>query len=158
MAVQILINLILTFIWMMLVNDFTFAGFFSGWVIGLGMLFLLRRWLPSRFYLGRVWACLKLAALFLSELVKSNLSVLIHVLRPKLQVRPGVFAYETALRTDWEVTLLSCLITLTPGTLTLEVSPDQRRLYIHAIDITDADEMKEQIRASFERAISEVTR
>ncbi|MNO01114.1 Na(+)/H(+) antiporter subunit E [compost metagenome] len=54
--------------------------------------------------------------------------------------------------------MLSCLICLTPGTLTLDVSGDGKTLYIHAIDIADAEALAAQIRGSFEQAIMEVTR
>lgn len=109
-------------------------------------------------YLSRVWPIFKLLLLFMRELVVSSFTVIRHILRPKLTIRPGIFAYETALKSDWEITLLSCLICLTPGTLTLEVSGEGRTLYIHALDIEDANLLSEQIRETFEKAIMEVTR
>nr|WP_019911738.1 Na+/H+ antiporter subunit E [Paenibacillus sp. HW567] len=110
------------------------------------------------FYLKRLWSIVKLLALFLRELVLSSFAVIRHIIRPRLAMRPGIFAYETALTSDFEVTLLSCLICLTPGTLTLEVSGDGQTLYIHAMDIADAGELSRQIRGTFEKAIMEVTR
>jgi len=158
MAFQIVLNGLLALIWMLLAGDPTFVGFVVGYVIGIAFLFALRRFFRKPLYLHKVWAVVKLLALFLKELVLSNITVIAHIMRPRLTVRPGVFAYRTDLRSDWEVTLLACLITLTPGTLTLEVSPEQDTLYIHAIDIGDADELKAQIKGTFERAIREVTR
>ncbi|HZG87026.1 Na+/H+ antiporter subunit E [Paenibacillus sp.] len=158
MAFQIVLNGLLALIWMLLSGDGSFVGFVVGYAIGFVFLFAFRRFFRVPFYAKKLWAILKLLGLFLKELVLSNLVVIQHILQPKLKVRPGVFAYETELRSDWEVSLLACLITLTPGTLTLEVSPDQDTLYIHAIDIEDADELKRQIKGSFERAILEVTR
>ncbi len=158
MAFQIVLNALLAIIWMLLANDPTVVGFVVGYAIGMLFLFALRRFFKEPFYLRKVWATFKLLALFAKELVLSNIAVIGHILRPRLNVRPGVFAYRTELRSDWEITILSCLITLTPGTLTLEVSPDQGTLYIHAIDIRDADELKAQIKGTFERAIREVTR
>ncbi len=73
-------------------------------------------------------------------------------------MRPGIFAYPTVLKKDWEITVLSNLITLTPGTLVVDVSPDNKILYIHAIDIEDAEETIDSIRNSFEKAIMEVSR
>lgn len=106
----------------------------------------------------RIWAIVKLLVLFLKELFLSSYSVLKHIVRPKRTYRPGIFAYETELKRDWEITLLSCLICLTPGTLTLDVSRDGRILYIHAMDIDDVDEASDQIKRTFEKAILEVTR
>jgi multicomponent Na+:H+ antiporter subunit E len=158
MAFQIVLNLVLALVWMLLMNDGTFAGFVVGYVIGLAFLLALRRFFKQAFYVKKVWAIVKLLQLFLKELVLSNAAVIQHILRPRLNIRPGIFALQTELKSDWEITLLSCLITLTPGTLTLEVSPDQKTLYIHAMDIHDAELLGQQIKETFERAIMEVTR
>jgi multicomponent Na+:H+ antiporter subunit E len=158
MAFQIVLNVLLALVWMLLMNDSSFGGFVAGYVIGLAFLFALRRFFSRDFYLRKVWAILKLLVLFHNELVLSNLAVIRHILRPQLNVRPGIFALTTELKSDWEITLLACLITLTPGTLTLDVSPDQETLYIHAMDIEDAELLQRQIKESFEKAIMEVTR
>ena len=71
---------------------------------------------------------------------------------------PGIFALETELEKDWEITILSNLITLTPGTCVLEVSDDNKTLYIHAMDIDDVEQAKLDIKNTFEKAIKEVSR
>jgi len=107
--------------------------------------------------LRRAWAVLKLLVLFMKELLLSSIVVIRNVLRPRLAFQPGIVAYETELKSDWEITILSSLICLTPGTLTLDVSADGRILYIHAMDIRDAESLTEQIRRTFEKAVREVT-
>ncbi|GGF70735.1 Na(+)/H(+) antiporter subunit E [Paenibacillus albidus] len=158
MAYQILLNLFIAILWMLLYNDWSVSRFTMGFLLGIAVLLVLRKFRKEPFYLKRVWSILKLLLLFGRELVVSSLTVIRHILRPKLTIRPGIFAYETTLVSDWEVTILSCLICLTPGTLTLEVSPEGRTLYIHAMDIEDAEQLREQIRGTFEQAILEVTR
>lgn len=158
MAVQILLNLLIAVIWMFLSNDWSAPRFTVGYLIGALFIGILNRFWPHDFYLKRMWAVIRLLALFMKELFLSGLAVIRQILRPRLNVRPGIFALETRLQSDWEVTLLACLITLTPGTLTLDVSRDGRILYIHAMDIQDAAQLSEQIKGSFEKAIMEVTR
>jgi len=158
MALQILLNFILAFVWMFLSNEWSMVQFTVGFLIGLGCLILLRRFWSNHFYLYRVWAVFKLFVLFNKELIVSSFVVLKQILQPKLSIQPGIFAYETELKSDWEITLLSCLICLTPGTLTLDVSMDNRTLYIHAMDIQDVEQLSGQIKDTFERAIMEVTR
>lgn len=80
------------------------------------------------------------------------------VLKPKLELQPMIFAMPTVLEKDWEITLLSSLITLTPGTIVVHVSDDQRTLYVHAIDVDDVEEAISSIKQSFEKAILEVGR
>ncbi|MCA0756352.1 Na+/H+ antiporter subunit E [Paenibacillus sp. N4] len=158
MGLQIVLNLVIAFVWMFLYNDWSAPRFTVGYLLGIFCIGLLSRFWPQDFYLKRLWAVVKLLALFIKELFVSSFAVLLHIIRPKLTVRPGILALETELESDWEVTLLSCLICLTPGTLTLDVSKDGGTLYIHAMDIGNADELSRQIKDSFEKAIMEVTR
>ncbi|WP_210365726.1 Na+/H+ antiporter subunit E [Bacillus sp. REN3] len=158
MAFQILLNFILAFVWMFLKTSYTPATFFVGYFFGLLIIYIFRRFFTSRFYLLRVVAVLKLILIFMRELVLSNIEVLKVILSPKLDIKPGIFAFPTELKKDWEITTLANLITLTPGTLVVEVSPDNKILYVHAMDISDADEAIRGIKDSFEKAIMEVSR
>ncbi|WP_046176496.1 Na+/H+ antiporter subunit E [Domibacillus indicus] len=158
MAFQILLNVFLAFLWMFLQVSFNAHTFIIGYLLGLLVMLGMRRFFKSRFYLHRVWAVIFLFLLFLKELIKANIDVLKLVLRPRLNIRPGIFAFETELKSDWEITLLANLITLTPGTLVVDVSDDNKTLYIHAIDIADVSEAADSIKNSFEKAIMEVSR
>ncbi|WP_064092837.1 Na+/H+ antiporter subunit E [Rossellomorea aquimaris] len=158
MAFQILLNFFMAFVWMFLSVSFTSQSFFIGFLLGLLVIYAFRRFFNSRFYLLRVVAVINLLFLFLKELVLANISVLKTILRPKLDFQPGIFALPTELKTEWEITLLANLITLTPGTLVVDVSLDNKILYIHAIDIPDVDDAIDEIKNSFEKAIMEVSR
>ncbi|WP_368653677.1 Na+/H+ antiporter subunit E [Ornithinibacillus sp. 4-3] len=159
MAFQILLNFLLAALWMFFESSVTLSTFIIGYLLGLLIIFVMRRFFNTRFYLYRVFAVIWLTILFLKELVLANLAVLKVVLKPNLDdIKPGIFAFETELETEWEVTLLSSLITLTPGTLVVDVSDDNKVLYIHSMDIEDVDEAVESIKLSFEKAISEVSR
>lgn len=157
MAFQIVLNVFLAFMWMFIKVSYDFSSFVKGYFFGLLIIFVFRRFFNSRFYLGRVFAVIKLTLIFLRELILSNFAVVKVVLKPKLDMRPGIFAYETVLTKDWEITLLSSLITLTPGTLVVEVSDDNKTLYIHAMDIEDVEDAISSIKLSFEKAILEVS-
>lgn len=118
----------------------------------------MRRFFPQRFYIVRVWAIFKLITLLFKELVRASIEVIRQIIKPKLDIRPGIFTYKTQLSSDWEVTLLCLLISLTPGSLPLEISGNQRKLFIHALDIKDEQKMRDDIQNTFEKAIMEVTR
>ncbi|MCA1321809.1 Na+/H+ antiporter subunit E [Bacillus tianshenii] len=158
MAFQILINIMVAGTWMFLKNDWSFPSFFVGYFWGLILILAMRRFIPGRFYFSRIIAAGKLFFLFLRELLLANVQVIRDILRPKLDIKPGIFALPTDLKTDWEITLLSLLITLTPGTLVMDISDDNKILYIHAINMPDADQAISDIKNSFEKAIMEVTR
>lgn len=158
MAFQILLNVFMASLWMFFESSVTVSTFIIGYILGLIIIFVMRRFFSSRFYLYRVFAVIWLVLLFLKELLLSNLAVLKIVLHPKLPIRPGIFALETKLESDWEITLLANLITLTPGTLVVDMSKDNKTLYIHSMDIEDVQEAVESIKNSFEKAILEVSR
>lgn len=158
MAFQVMLNFMLAFVWMFLSSNYTAAGFIVGFILGVILLFIMRRFFTTRLYLSRVWALIKLSLLFLKELIMANIQVLTVVLKPNLNMQPAFFAYPTVLTEDWEITLLSSLITLTPGTVVVHVSDDAKTLYIHAIDIGDVDEAVASIKDSFEKAILEVSK
>jgi multicomponent Na+:H+ antiporter subunit E len=158
LAFQILLNFLIAVIWMFMSSSLTPTTFIIGYIIGLILIIVTRRFFNTKLYIWRLWAAIKLALLFLKELVLSNISVLRIVIRPKLMLQPMIFALPTELEHDWEITLLSSLITLTPGTVVIYVSDDQRTLYIHAIDVDDVDEAVDSIKNTFEKAILEVSR
>lgn len=158
MSLQILLNFFLAFVWMFMTVSFTPSGFTIGFLVGLGIIILMRRFFSKRLYISRVWAIFALFLLFLRELFKSSVQVLSIVIRPNMNIKPAIFEMETELNDDWQVTLLSSLITLTPGTLVIGISDDQKRLYIHALDFEDIDQAVSSIKNTFERAILEVSR
>jgi multicomponent Na+:H+ antiporter subunit E len=158
MAFQILLNFFMAFVWMFLKTRYDVSTFLVGYILGLIILLGFRRFFTTRFYLLRVWAVIKLILIFNKELILSNFAVLKVILKPKLDIKPGIFALSTDLKKDWEITILANLITLTPGTLVVDVSHDNQILYIHAMDIQDVQESIDSIKNSFEKAIMEVSR
>ncbi|MFB4164842.1 Na+/H+ antiporter subunit E [Alteribacillus sp. JSM 102045] len=158
MSFQLIINLIIAVIWMFMNNAWTVSGLVSGFVIGLVILYLLRGFFLGRFYFISFVAIVKLMIIFLKELILSSVEVVGQIIQPKLKIQPGIFAMDIELKKEWEVTVLSCLITLTPGTLVVDVSPDNKTLYIHAMHLPDVEKAKSDIKNSFEKAIQEVSR
>ncbi|EGL82281.1 cation antiporter [Caldalkalibacillus thermarum TA2.A1] len=158
MAFQIVINIGIAILWMFLQNEFTFVQFTLGYVLGIVLLFVLRRFLGTRFYMERVVALVKLIALFIYELILANIDMLKIVLSPRLNITPGIVAVPTSLKTDWEKTTLAALISLTPGTLSMAFSEEGDIIYVHFIHMKDKEEAVKNIKEGFERAILEVTR
>ncbi|MGX4669668.1 Na+/H+ antiporter subunit E [Cerasibacillus sp. JNUCC 74] len=157
MAFQIVINLIIAFMWMFLKESYSVPSFISGYILGIVLLLVLRRFIPDTFYLKRVIKIINLILLFIKELVSSNIDIVKLVYTPKPDIEPGIFALPTELRSNWEITLLANLITLTPGTLSVAVSRDNTKLFVHAMNINDSNESIRSIKNTFEKAIMEVT-
>lgn len=158
MAFQMMINFLIAFLWMFLTVSFNASTFIVGFLLGALMLWITKGFFPGRFYMHRVWAVIYLIGLFFKELISANIQVLLLIIQPKMPIKPAIFALPIVLEKDWEITLLSSLITLTPGTLVIDVSEDSKTLYIHALNYGDADEAIDSIKNTFEKAIQEVSR
>lgn len=139
-------------------NEIYLTTFFSGFLIGVVVLYFMHRFFGTPFYLRRVVAIIKLILLFFKELVMSSVLVFKQILSPKMTITPGIFTYKTDLKTDTEVTTLALLLTLTPGSVVMEVSPSGNVFYIHATDMGETRLSILKSMRSFEEAIKEVTR
>jgi multicomponent Na+:H+ antiporter subunit E len=153
-------NILLALVWVGMTGDFTPGNFMIGFALGLLILFFARRVVGTPNYLAKSGQVLELILFVIWELILANLRVAYDVLTPGYHMRPGVVAIPLDARTDAEITLLANLITLTPGTLSLDVSSDRRMLYIHVmyIDNDDLEEVRRKIKAGFERRVLEVLR
>ncbi len=106
---------------------------------------LLVSYLAGHFFVGRHhllgepsrhWHFLVLyLPLFLWEVFKANLDVAYRVSRPRMPIRPGIVRVKTTLVSDIALTFLANSITLTPGTLTVDVDREAGVLYVHWIDV-----------------------
>lgn len=158
MAFQIVVNIFISLMWMFLSEDYSFQTFLFGYIVGALLLFMLNRFFQGRFYLYPIYKAIVLILIFIRELILSNISIVKLVYSRKPDFEPGIFEMPIEVTKSWEITLLANLITLTPGTLTVAISDDQTKFFIHAMDIEDKEEAIFEIKNTFEKAIMEVTR
>jgi multicomponent Na+:H+ antiporter subunit E len=154
----LLANLLLAFTWSALTGEFSAGNLLAGFVLGYGILRFSRRVVGPTRYFHKVRQVSRTFGFFVWELIAANLRVARDVVLPLERLRPAVIAIPLDARTDGEITLLACLITLTPGTLSVDVSEDRRTLYIHAMSIRDAEQVRQGIKRGFERRVLEVMR
>lgn len=154
-----LLNVLLALAWVAMTGLFTPANLALGFVLGYLMLWLVQRARAPMTYFAKVRQVFGFVVFFLWELVKANMQVAYYILAPRRRMRPGVIAMPLDARTDMEITLLSNLITLTPGTLSLDVSADRRVMYIHSMYLGDeTEEFRRRIKDGFEKRVLEMTR
>ncbi len=159
MTGMFLINVLLAIAWVFVTGGFSVLNGVFGFLLGLTALSLIREQIGTIGYVRRVRRVASLALLFLFELVMSAIRVFRLVLTPDLStLQPGFIAYPLTVDRDFEISLLANLITLTPGTLSVDVSDNRRTLYIHAIHVPDPDAMRQDIATGFERKIMEAFR
>lgn len=100
----------------------------------------------------------RLLAVLAIDTVRSSIVLAYDVLSPRDLSTVRIIRFATRAETDLELMLLSCAITLTPGTLTLDVSDNRRELLIHAMYAADEEGVKRGIRERYESAILLVLR
>ena len=155
----LVLNVLLALAWVAITGNVSFGNLIAGFGLGLVILFFTRRIVGQPTYVLRMWRVLTLLLFFLRELIRSNLRVAYDVLTPGYHLRPGVVAIPLDARTDTEITLLANMITLTPGSFSLDVSADRRVLYLHVMYLDeDVEEFRRKIKNGFERRILEVLR
>ena len=102
--------------------------------------------------LARTVHALRLAAFFAWELVVANFRVAADVLHGN-RIEPAVVAIPLDVTSDGEILLLSMLINITPGRVTIVLSRDRRTLYVHVMHMKSADETRREIKGGFERRV-----
>ena len=145
---------LLALVWAAITNAFTPLNVIAGFIVGGIALWMLRKEFHTKYFL-RGHRVIKLALLFLYELVLSALRVARDVLRPGFNFQPGIIAYPLTTHDDVQITVLANLITLTPGPLSVDVSTDKSTLYVHAMHAHDPEGLKRDIRDGFERQVKE---
>ena len=150
-----LVNVLLALAWVAVTGILSALNLAFGFALGALALSLIREQVGSVGYLSRVRRIVSLIVLFLYELALSAFRVARIVLRRDMDLHPGIFAYPLRVQRDFEIALLANMITLTPGTLSVDVSEDRSTLFVHAMDVKDPDEARRDIAEGFERKIME---
>lgn len=145
---------VLGWLWVALTERYSASNLVVGLVIAHLAIRLSR---AERAHARRASAALRFVLFFAKEVVVSALRVAADVLAPRPRMRPALVGVPLDVRTDGQITLLAILITLTPGTLALDLSPDRRTLLVHAMFAADADRVRSEIKEGFERRILELS-
>src|SRR5690606_3031215 len=132
-------------------GSFSGLNLILGGAVGTVAIFLLRDAFAGPKASRRIRRILSLAMLFLWELMVSAVRVALVVIRPNMSeaVKPAIIAVPLTVKSDAEITLLANMITLTPGTLTVDVAADRSVLYVHALSMTDREAMIADIAGGF---------
>lgn len=141
----------LTALWVILWRDLTIGNVVSGALVAVTILALyrMRRLLageqPTGRHTVRPLALLRFAAWFVYKLVASNLVVAREIVTPRDTIRSGVIAVPVVGHSHLLTTVVADAISLTPGTLTLEVREDPPTLYVHVMHLYDSDRVRRDI-------------
>jgi multicomponent Na+:H+ antiporter subunit E len=139
-------------------GQLTLSGLLIGFGLGYLALWLTQPLYGQSRYFQRVPKSVLLLGFFLVELVHSNLRVFWDVITPGHISRPGIVGVPLRAETEIEILLIANMISLTPGTLSIDLSEDRRTLYVHVMFLDDPDRFRKSIKEGLERRLLEVTR
>lgn len=154
-------NVLLALLWAAINSNFTPAGVAVGMLVGFGIVGLTEPLFARSGYMRRTWSVVYFVVYFLVELFRASVRVAIDIVRPRLHasIEPGIVAIPLTVETDIEITVLANVISLTPGTLSLDLSDDKRVLYIHTMyGGSDPDAVRAEVKGGLERRVLEVMR
>ncbi|MBF7017748.1 Na+/H+ antiporter Mnh2 subunit E [Staphylococcus durrellii] len=141
---QVVLNVIIAFLWVLFQDEdaFKVTTFFSGYLVGLIVIYILHRFFGQEFYLKKVWVAIKFLAVYLYQLITSSMTTINYILFKTQDMNPGLVTYETKLTSDWSVSFLTILIIITPGSTVIRISKEKKKFFIHAIDISEKERQK----------------
>ncbi|MFN4210109.1 MAG: Na+/H+ antiporter subunit E [Devosia sp.] len=152
------IVIVLAIVWGAITGTFTGLNLLLGAAIGGVAVLLLRSAFAPPRILRKIGQIASLILLFLYELAASAVRVAIVVLTPsmKADLRPAIIAFPLTVKSDAEITLLANLITLTPGTLSIDVSEDRSVLFVHVLTLSTREALIADIAGGFEAKVREI--
>jgi multicomponent Na+:H+ antiporter subunit E len=151
-------NILLALAWVAMTGGFTPLNLALGFGLGYAILFFAQRILGPATYFRKVRQALGFTGYFIRQLVLANLRLAHDVITPGFSMRPAVVAVPLDAQTDLEITLLANLITVTPGSFSLDISDDGKVLYVHAMYVDDPEAYRREIKDGYERRVLELLR
>ncbi len=151
-----LFSLFLALLWLLMVNSFSVAHILLGLALGVFIPFITRAFWPEQARVHYLLPLLRYFLILLIDIVRSNLIVAKRILWYPNQLTPGFVTYPLELEDDFAITILASTISLTPGTVTAHYDSDAGTLLIHALHVTDEDELVRQIKEQYEQPLKEM--
>lgn len=151
-------TVVLIVTWMLLHSSVEPAHWLLAVILGLVVPLFTQRFWPEPVRFGDVIRVTRFVALVLWDIVVANITIAPVILGPRSAIKPGFVWVPVDLDDDFALTALASTISLTPGTVSAEVSMDRRYLLVHALIVEDEDELIDTIKRRYETPIKEIFR
>ncbi len=153
---QPLLSLVMVVTWVLATNTLDFSSVFFGALLGIVIPIFTQRFWPDYPRLTRWSKVLSFTLLVLYDIVVANLRVAWLIVGPRDKLRPRFITVPTELNHPLAVTLLTSIISLTPGTVSSQVSEDQCFILVHSLDCPDEVQMVSDIKRRYEAPLKEI--
>jgi multicomponent K+:H+ antiporter subunit E len=143
-------------VWLLLVGSIDVGNLLLAAIFAIGLPLIGERLRSEREPLHRPWVALRLAGVVLRDIVVSNIEVARLILGPQSRIHPGWIWIPLDLTSETGITTLAGIITMTPGTLSADLSRDGRYLVVHCLNLADPEAAVTQIKTRYEAPLREV--
>jgi len=151
-----LLTLTLILLWLFLVNEIGPGHLLLGTALGILIPYLTAGFWPNRPRLRRPLLLGAYLARVLSDILLANVEVARLVLGPMQRLSPAFIEVPLDLRDEFAITLLANTVSLTPGSVSADISADRRTLLVHVLDAPDPDALVGEIKARYEAPLREI--
>jgi multicomponent K+:H+ antiporter subunit E len=151
-----LLSATLFVVWLLLNNTLDPAHLVLGALLAVVVPWFTAKLRAERPRIRKPFVILRLGLVVLWDIVLSNIEVARRILGPEAAIKPRFVWVPLALTDPHAILSLAGIITMTPGTLTAEISPDRRHLLVHAFNVDDETELVAQIKARYETPLKEI--
>jgi multicomponent K+:H+ antiporter subunit E len=153
---QPLVSLSLLGVWLLTWNSVAPGLVLLGALVAVVVPRFTARFWPEYPRTVRYGRLLRFLPLFLWDVLVANVTVAALILGPRSRLRPGFLVVPLETRDPYVITLLASVVTLTPGTVSANLSGDRRTLLVHALDVADAPAAAARITRRYERPLMEI--
>lgn len=154
-----ILSLTVALVWMLLVNRFAWGSLVFALILGLVVPAAAAPYWPDRARIGSPLRILAYVGIVLWDIVKANIAVARIVLfMPRRELRPCWLPVPLDLTSPEAITALAATITLTPGTVSCDLSEDGRALLVHCLHAPDPDSVLDEIKTRYEARLKEIFR
>lgn len=150
------LTLLLLIVWLLMNNSLSPGHFLLGLIFAVLIPLGTSSMRKNQPTLKKPLSAAKYLLMLMGDIIVSNVEVAIQVLGPVRKISPGFIAVPLDITQDLPITLLASSISLTPGTVSIEVSEDKRWLYVHVLNLVDEAETIANIKQRYESPLKEI--
>lgn len=151
-----LLSLTLFVLWLLLVNTVSPGHILLATLFAVAVPAFTRPFWPQAQPVRRPLLLVRLLLRLAFDILMANLVVARLILGPMRRLNPAFVRYPLMLENEYAIMILASIITLTPGTVSADVTPDRRALIVHSLDLKDEEELVRQIRTRYELPLKEI--
>jgi multicomponent K+:H+ antiporter subunit E len=150
------LSVVLLVFWLWLNSSLAAAHLVLGALAGVAIPWFTNRFWPEQVRVAKPLGLIPFAAMVLRDIVIANVVVALPILGPNRSLRPSFVVVPVELDNDFALTTLAAVISLTPGTVSADVTPDRDRLLVHSLNTADRAALVETIKNRYERPLKEI--